>query len=142
MKTRKIISILSQISFCLYFNYQWFFMDGVYIDRQNFSLYLITLLTFFNAGSFFCLYITISSKELSGEKLNALTDFHVFIWMVTLLIVVSHHLLKNSEDILQFYLIQLFVLFITVVLAKNAYISYNRYVRTLNNSKETNLSTL
>ncbi len=126
MKTQKTKFIILQVLAILTINYLILIDEG-FIFKTHWKPTFIFALTFFHLGVFSSLYATIISKSISSEKENFLFNFNMFFYLSFVGLLLYHNCQVQSNNLISYYGIGLFMLFNSIVVLFETFESYKKY---------------
>lgn len=129
MKTQKTRSIIEQVLFISIINFLMF-KEGL-LTTTHWNAGIIIAFALFHLGTFFSLYVTITSKEISTEKDKLIFNFNFSVYLVFMCALLLNNFLFASEHLLLNYFLALFFLFLSTSFISNTNDSYKEYQNSL-----------
>ena len=129
MKNKKTRSIIEQISFISIINFLMF-KEGL-LTTTHWGVGITIAFALFHLGTFFTLYVTITSKDISSEKDKLIFNFNFSIYLVFMCLLLLNNFLFESEHLLMNYFLSLFFLFLSTSFISDTRASYIAYKNSL-----------
>ena len=123
METKKHIFLAEQVIFILLVNLLIFFYDG-YASAKSMSPTLLFALSFFHAGTFSSIYLTLTTKCFNKQIEEALSQLNIFYYFSFVSIMLAHNCSIHSQDFVSMYVLTTILLFITCMFLVDALRSF------------------
>ncbi len=109
MQSKKIKSLLEQVVLLVFTNCLLLFYEGL-LYKSALNPFLLFALVFLHLGTISCLYVTMRSTSLPPEKEQVLFQLNLFFYMAFLSLLLFQKCSQESEYLLAYYGIGLFLL--------------------------------
>ncbi len=125
MQSKKIKFLLEQAVLLLFTNFLLLFYEGL-LFKSVLPPYLLFALVFLHLGTISCLYVTIRSTSLPPEKEQVLFQLILFFYMAFVSLLLFQKCSQESEYLLAYYSVGLFLLSIAFFFLFGAGRSYKK----------------